>query len=774
VQEMDAVERTSSRFFWPGLLLALTALQFLPNLIRGLPVLDVPESVDLANQWQPYYYFLKESYLSYHSFPLWNPYDQCGTPFLAFSHSSSLYLFNIFHLAGFPLAVSLSVLFHLMIAGLGTFFLLRSLNASEPASLICGLSYSLGGYVFNNINFFPSLYSSSWLPFVFLFGVRLLKALKVADFLGLGASAALALYGGDIEITVFGFLVLFGLQIALKAETRGPRLKPVFVTLLGIGFGVFIFMAQFLPSLEMLHNSIRGGAAAGQVSLRMSFWEVLKSFLPPLVSLFYPYPDTTYKPLTMKGMNGLYLGLVALLGFIIGFWKEKGFRKAAWIFAAAAVYIIVSMVPQLHRFIAWAPMLGQSIVPFRLLTASELVFLIIAGLGIGHMLSGELKRLSRVWIVWLSAFAIVLVALDIILRKDFPIGGFELRLLSAFLLLSLVFLSGRVKAKWLIAALFAVDIYGWTALHFPGTSYQKFRLEPQLEATISNTDPGNRYYIFGTYVVDAELPHSAGIMLKAATIDSWTRLPLRRYAELLSLLFPELFVKENGRLVYYDQMASRNLLQAPPDRVYLLNLLNVRWLVSRLRIPESMTKFEFEEESFSPLYVYENPRALARAFLAEKVELLGSEQDVLKEMGKGKFAYGAMVLSSNPEMESSQYGLPAEAAEDSSQRVTITRPSPDRLSAKTASLNPGWMFLSEIYYPGWRAKVDDQEVRIFPADYAFRAVFVPAGKHKISFWYEPVSFRGGVYASISAALVFLLTAAVSLIRRFSANRPRQP
>jgi uncharacterized membrane protein YfhO len=79
------------------------------------------------------------------------------------------------------------------------------------------------------------------------------------------------------------------------------------------------------------------------------------------------------------------------------------------------------------------------------------------------------------------------------------------------------------------------------------------------------------------------------------------------------------------------------------------------------------------------------------------------------------------------------------------------------------------MFLSETYYPGWRAKVDGREARIFPADYAFRAVFVPAGRHEISFWYQPVSFRTGVYVSISAALVFLISAAAALTRKFSAN-----
>ena len=97
-----------SAYFWPSLLVLLISALFIPNLVMRLPALDIPESRDLAYQWHPYYIFLRDSYLASHAFPLWNPYDLCGTPFLAFSHSGALYFLNVVYLL-FDFATAMSV-----------------------------------------------------------------------------------------------------------------------------------------------------------------------------------------------------------------------------------------------------------------------------------------------------------------------------------------------------------------------------------------------------------------------------------------------------------------------------------------------------------------------------------------------------------------------------------------------------------------------------------------------------------------------------------------
>jgi uncharacterized membrane protein YfhO len=61
--------------------------------------------------------------------------------------------------------------------------------------------------------------------------------------------------------------------------------------------------------------------------------------------------------------------------------------------------------------------------------------------------------------------------------------------------------------------------------------------------------------------------------------------------------------------------------------------------------------------------------------------------------------------------------------------------------------------LTDVYYPGWTASVDGTAVPIHRANYAFRAVAVPPGRHVVEFHYRPASVRYGLLLSLAGALV---------------------
>ena len=48
----------------------------------------------------------------------------------------------------------------------------------------------------------------------------------------------------------------------------------------------------------------------------------------------------------------------------------------------------------------------------------------------------------------------------------------------------------------------------------------------------------------------------------------------------------------------------------------------------------------------------------------------------------------------------------------------------------------GLLFVSDTFYPGWKAYVNGVETKIYKADFAFRAVKVPRGDHEIRFIYK--------------------------------------
>jgi uncharacterized membrane protein YfhO len=100
--------------------------------------------------------------------------------------------------------------------------------------------------------------------------------------------------------------------------------------------------------------------------------------------------------------------------------------------------------------------------------------------------------------------------------------------------------------------------------------------------------------------------------------------------------------------------------------------------------------------------------------------------------------------------------------------VKIIEYEANRVVIETASNQAGFLFLSDAYYPGWRARVDGQEETVYRADYLFRAVLVPPGQHTIEFTFDPVAFKIGLAVALTTAVV-LVTAAI-----VSRKKPRPP
>ena len=84
-----------------------------------------------------------------------------------------------------------------------------------------------------------------------------------------------------------------------------------------------------------------------------------------------------------------------------------------------------------------------------------------------------------------------------------------------------------------------------------------------------------------------------------------------------------------------------------------------------------------------------------------------------------------------------------------------TDQGPNRLTINLEADGPGWLLLSDTYFPGWQATIDQQPTKIWRADYLFRAVHVPAGAHTIQFDFQPISVRAGFGLFGLGALILL-------------------
>jgi uncharacterized membrane protein YfhO len=93
---------------------------------------------------------------------------------------------------------------------------------------------------------------------------------------------------------------------------------------------------------------------------------------------------------------------------------------------------------------------------------------------------------------------------------------------------------------------------------------------------------------------------------------------------------------------------------------------------------------------------------------------------------------------------------------------------PERIVIETSGDRNGWLILTDAWYPGWRATVDGTPVEIARADVLFRAVPVPAGRHRVEFVFAPMSLWIGAGISL---LALIGCAAALFLTKGAARQP---
>jgi uncharacterized membrane protein YfhO len=77
---------------------------------------------------------------------------------------------------------------------------------------------------------------------------------------------------------------------------------------------------------------------------------------------------------------------------------------------------------------------------------------------------------------------------------------------------------------------------------------------------------------------------------------------------------------------------------------------------------------------------------------------------------------------------------------------------PERVVVHADIQSPAFLVLTDTYDAGWRVSVDGREAPLLRADYAFRAVALGPGSHRVEFLYQPLMVRVGLLLGLFALL----------------------
>ena len=89
----------------------------------------------------------------------------------------------------------------------------------------------------------------------------------------------------------------------------------------------------------------------------------------------------------------------------------------------------------------------------------------------------------------------------------------------------------------------------------------------------------------------------------------------------------------------------------------------------------------------------------------------------------------------------------------------------NRLLIHVKAAQNAFLVLSDTYFPGWKAYLDGNPVKIFRANYNFRAVSIPPGKHEVKFVYNPMSVKLGALVTSLGIIGILVMGLSSRFKR---------
>jgi hypothetical protein len=173
----------------------------------------------------------------------------------------------------------------------------------------------------------------------------------------------------------------------------------------------------------------------------------------------------------------------------------------------------------------------------------------------------------------------------------------------------------------------------------------------------------------------------------------------------------------------------------------------------------------FEDKS---VVVSENSKALERAFVVTDWEVIASEKEVRRKLLLDE----SFPLSRKIIFEEDTQEIKKSTGNES--QVNYLEHSPQKSTIQVKTKNPGFLFISDTFFPGWKSKVDGREVVIKRANYAFRAIPLKQGEQKVEMFYDPLSFKLGIIISTTTLLILSFIFMLNLfnIRLFNKRKSK--
>lgn len=664
--------------------------------------------------------------LQNNTIPLWSSQIGTGFPVLAEGQIGTFHLPNLvlYTLFDFPLAYNASIVLAYILFALGTYVYFRQIGFDSLFSFLGSLTLTFSGLLATHLTHITLLQSLSLMPWIF-FTVHTLTEKRNLVWAGITAIIfSQQFLAGFPQLTFIA--LLYSLAIVLwQGKVLGTWRKSLLLFAIACIITGLLSAIQLLPSQEFLKQTADPNGFDARTASYYSYpLKHLLTFISPFL-LGNPR-EGTYPPFSQFNgsifwENTGYFGIIPLvfLPFAILQERRKKDQKLRLFFVSVAAGTFLLMLgkysPLYFIYSYWPFNLFR--VPSRFIILFVFALVSLCFLGIYNYYSAVKHQLAR------------------------------------FVIVALI----------LVNAVYLMQV--WNRYH-SFNPVEVWLEKPEITKYVSSSD---RVYTVGNERVHNETFYSSG----------WKS--IKPYVFLKNSLYPNSnaiwdishaqasvgrFLRRNS---FMDQ-SIRDLAVGGVDKselndqaLKLLRIQGVNKIVALEKIENKTTLKPAETLSSdtATLQLFNLEIQNPRFYAARTTYNATTVEDAFKIFFSDEYTPQQTVLLE------SEIGISTPSAEVA---IDLKKDTDTRLEFEVTPQNKsGILVLTDTYYPGWKAYIDDVPTPIYPANISERAVVVPEGKHKVKFVFESQSFRSGVVISaISYSVVTLY-----LLGRLILNKRKQ-
>jgi len=648
--------------------------------------------------------------------PLWDNSSYAGLPFVHNVNAATYYPIHLAFLGtlvflGIELTLRLMqflAVFHYFVASVGMFLFLEELGIRRSLALLGGLFFACNGFLLAQSQHLGLVETIAWIPFAFLLLKRGIDTGRWVYFLILGLLLAIMLFIGFLP-ELLGFLIVLVLYaLWLVVNSSRPKLRSLGLFAAAAAIAVGLSAIVLLPMLEYARYSPELDRHGGIPTTPLITALIPDFFGSSSLETYWGNIDPT--------VNYFYAGLLVLVFLPFGlFTRRKELRFFQILLPLSFLLAFAPTADYVREVFQALPLIGALFRPIDLMIYAPISAIILALAGIERTTDGRRVSLSS------AAWLLVILGLCYYGLAHYRRSVLDEAAIPGLILLVISLLSFALRGAWKtpVLSLLALELLllnsGRFFAAFPG-----------------NPNTIGRNYVDTTNRELIELFQSDRDVFRIAVDQERMGGPWNSAFRIWGLESVNGFDPLVNR--YYLDFLTRNGLTWRTNRTFHLGdldsevfrFLNVKYYLTTRDITPPHADFEKIVDGWYRVYLY---RKFTNRYL------------VLPPM--------------DPEQKISGNDLAGATAAHLLEYRTNTR----RMEVD-AGERESLLFLGEINYSGWQARVDGRDAKIEPVNEVFMALRLPPGRHVVDLAFSPRSFWWGLAISLGTLLLGVATVVI--------------